>query len=454
MYKIGDVFINGDESARICNQSKWLNLYNGTYIYRKEVDPKTVISMEQLVPVPQTISAINSTLLFGEFPEFDFQDDANNKLIESKLPNTFQSEITSNAEAVSAVGSMWMYWYKSGDDVKRKWYSPSQILYKEDDDGINDVIHFALNSELTLKSNAKKVYDITEWILTNNEMSIEETPGKLHILHYSVTVDASGKITDIKINNPEEITEYDFMPWQRIDNIADFVNGYGRSDYKGLEQLFGDIDNRIDQINSVLDEHADPWIGFPQGFLRNGIYDRSQGKLFEKSGTGTDSDISISQWDARLDSAFEAIDKLIEMVLFSSRISPALAGYVKGGVAESGRALKWRSIATFSMLNSKRRYWEDFFYNFFEMWKKFDEELESVDVEMLLIKWQDGLPLDTSEVVSDTNTAVQGGFMSKLTAIENTQELDPVEAQKELDQINVEAQKSAETSAASNAIVL
>jgi hypothetical protein len=41
--------------------------------------------------------------------------------------------------------------------------------------------------------------------------------------------------------------------------------------------------------------------------------------MFEKSSTGNNDEISVTQWDARLDNAFEMIDKMVEMILFTTQ---------------------------------------------------------------------------------------------------------------------------------------
>jgi hypothetical protein len=440
----GELLINSDEAERIDKQRKWQNLYNGTYIFKKQLDPKTVVSMEQLIPIAQTVSSLNSSLLFGEFPDFDFQDETTNELVWSKLPNNFNSMVTSACELCSAVGEIYLYFYKKDDVVKWTWFSPVNLIVEKDDEGkIESVKYF---KDMKVKDFNRIKYEVKEWELNDQ--------GKLVITDYVVITEKDSTIFMVDKTN-EEVTDWEFIPFIYTTNLHDMVNTYGRSDYKGIEDLFGEIDNRVDQINSVLNDHADPWVALPAGVLgADGRFHRENGKVYEKTVTGTDGDISIAQWDARLDSAFDAVDKMIEMILFTTRISPALAGYQKGGMADSGRALKWRSIATFSMVATKRRYWEDFFYSFFDMWKKIDTELSNVDVYALIIKWQDGLPLDETEEVSNVSQAVNSGIMSKLTAIKRTQELDDKQAQEELGQIGLEAQSEAQIEATSNAIVV
>jgi hypothetical protein len=442
MISKGDIFLDKDTASRIANQTKWQKIYDGSYVFRKQLDKTFYVDMEQLIPIGQTISAINSSLLFGEFPGFDFGDEEINENVIDALPNDFQSDISSACEMVSAVGEMYLYFYVKDGQTKWRWFSPINIkVIKDDKENITAYQYFAIDT--TYKGYDKAKYNVKEWTIE----------GTLVINDYVVLVNKDGTVFSVDKTN-EEKTNLSVLPFLKIENMMDKVNLYGRSDYKGLEQLFAEIDNRIDQINSVLNEHADPWIGLPAGVLdHNGNFRRENGKTYEISSLAGGQSIQIAQWDARLDGAFECVDRMIEMVLFTSRISPALAGYQKGGVADSGRALKWRSIPTYSMVNTKRRYWEDFFYSFFDMLNIIESGL-NLPMEDFKVIWYDGLPQDTTEDVQNVTQLVNSGVMSKLTGIKKTQELKNEEANIELGQIELEAQKGAEIQASSNAIVV
>jgi hypothetical protein len=125
---------------------------------------------------------------------------------------------------------------------------------------------------------------------------------------------------------------------------------------------------------------------------------------------------------------------------------------MKGGVAESGRALKWRMVSTLAMINRKQLYWDDFFFDFFEMLKLIDKDYSTIDPFRLIVRWKDGLPIDSYEIATDIVNQVNANIMSKLTAIKNAQGLDNTSAEKELSQIEVEAQKQADISASSSGI--
>jgi hypothetical protein len=162
------------------------------------------------------------------------------------------------------------------------------------------------------------------------------------------------------------------------------------------------------------------------------------GKMFEQSAVSQQNQITIATWDASLEAAFKSIDTMIELLLFSTRISPALAGYQKGGYADSGRALKWRTVQTWSMVKRKQVAWTVFFNRFFTFWKAMDPELKDVDVTRLIIRWEQGLPFDDEAQTDEIVKLVNAGIMSKLEAIQRAQDLDPDKAQAELDQINAE----------------
>jgi hypothetical protein len=224
----------------------------------------------------------------------------------------------------------------------------------------------------------------------------------------------------------------------------------GKSDYQGKEQLFAEIDNRVDEINHILQEHSEPWTFVPPGVLDNkGNFNRSQGKMIEKAaGTNTNNTVDVMTWDGQLEASFNSIKMMIQLVLFTSRISNPIAGFFfdnSGGQVESGRALKWKSINTNSMITRKRKNWNEAFQTFFTYLFEMDDEFKKTEDFNLRVKWQDGLPLDVDAVVDNVIKQVGAKVLSKKTGIQQINEVSPEKAQTELDQINAEQQQEVTT---------
>ena len=167
--------------------------------------------------------------------------------------------------------------------------------------------------------------------------------------------------------------------------------------------------------------------------------------MIEKA-PGTDNTVDIATWDGQLTAAFDIVEKMISMIFFTSRISSPIAGLEKGGVADSGRALKWRSINTFSAVQRRRVYYEAAHQKFFNFLKRLDPSIKG-DVSDLQMIWRDGIPLDNSQIIDDVTQQVMSQIMSKKTAIMQVQEIDEKAALEEQDQILLENGQSADIEA-------
>lgn len=437
-WKTGDQFFSGYDKARLDQQTKWDQMLDGEYVYILNVGDKNGKlegkTVDPLVPVAGVISEISADLIFGEFPKISWGNDGTDKKIFEAVGRNFKTDILEAATNVSAVGTLLCYLWKTEDQVHYKFLSVRNTLYTLDP--LTGKIKEVRMFEVKVRTENKTIYGVQEHFI--------DFDGKYKVQYYDIEVDKMGEVTKITATQDETVTNFDFLPFVKIDNMRRLNGTLGISDYKGKEQLFANIDDRIDQINYVLTEHADPWIGLPPGVLdANGKFNRKQGKMFEKTSTGTNDEITVTAWDARLDSAFEAIDKMIEMVLFTARISPAFAGYAKGGYAESGRALKWRMVSTLSMVARKRVYWEEFLKEFFDVFFKLSGQFGKLDAYALSIEWQDGLPLDDSEVLENVIKAVNGKIMSRLTGTERCMEINKKDAEIEQARIQFEAQQDA-----------
>jgi len=435
LLELNQRFPNEIEEQRIKVQSSWEKMYHSEYIYNKIIDYRgKQVPIDPLVPIPAIISEINADLLFGEFPKFNFQDETINKLINKMIRNKLESDMLELATYVSAVGTVFWKFFMIDNEINYEFIQGNKVA--EWEEGLKGITNIKFFEELeTDKYNKFTWYIIEEHIYEDDQY---------FILRYKIkvknTTNEIVKIEDIE----REVTGLDFMPIIKVINIGQMNSKIGKSDYQGKEQLFAEIDNRVDQINYVLQENADPWKFLPPGILDpHGRFNKRDGKMVEKA-PGGDNTVDIVTWDASLDAAFRQIEKMIELVFFTCRISSPIAGLEKGGQVESGRALKWRSINTFSNINKKRKYFNKVFYKMFEIISKLDSEYKNIDIDKLIIEWQDGLPLDSREITDNIIRQVQAGILSKLTAIQKINEVDKKEANDELEQIKKEKGDEAE----------
>ncbi len=460
----GSPFPSELEFKRINQQQVWDDMYNGVYHYIRKIivgnDGATEKKQDPLVPLPAIISDITSDLLFGEFPSFVFGKDtqALNEKVSDRLKEwkTYMTDVNSAAAYNSCLGTMFWYLFQMNEQTFYKFIKPMNTIWSEDILGLTKVWFF---HEIDRSRYDRWIdYHIQEHFYNYDDKTYESPildPGKQHaVIEYEIRVknDPTREIKKVKIVKKEIVTGFDFIPIIKIENIKNLNQKNGKSDYQGKEQLFAEVDNNVDQINHILSEHADPWTFIPPGILNeNGQFNRAKGKMIEKApGAQGNNDVDVIAWDGQLEASFNNIKMMIQMILFTSRISNQIAGFFfdkTGGQAESGRALKWKSVSTNSMIVKKRNTWDESFLEFFTMLFKMDKNFKDDDSKDQRTLWKDGLPLDNEAVVKHVVTEVNAQLKSKLKAIQQINEVDEKTAQAELDRINAEADTKANRTA-------
>ena len=193
---------------------------------------------------------------------------------------------------------------------------------------------------------------------------------------------------------------FEYIPNWRLDDEF-----FGISDYADLEGLFDELNNRVSRISRVLDKHESPRLLLPAGMLvedpRNPGRYYIEKEALEAIEVGEDDPKDLPRylvWDAQLEAAFKQIDKLLELAFMISETSPDAFGLQNGGVAESGRALKFRLLRLLAKINRKKLYWDHALKNVLHA----AQYLEAVhgggpDPKDVSIQWADGLPQDPYE---------------------------------------------------------
>lgn len=393
------------------------NLFDGTaklvqLINTKSTHPYLNSEAVQILTLPQTISEKIADLLVGEFPEIEIQEKPETtEIFEDIAKRTrFESRVLEGVTKCSAYGHLFYRAWLDDSKSYFKFIPTEQVLFEENDQ--DEIIELAILAPFFISQN-NQGYIVEHHFIGRIEY---------YILYTSPQDDNRIKaIGSIKDYDPEredeEITNLDYIPIVSIKNLGVGGEKYGRSDYYGKDQLFAEIENTLSMISYVLGENTDPWVMLPTGVIGNmGNFKRSNGKWIEKN--GSEESVDIISWDASLSSAFEQLKELFDKLLFSARLSPALFGRDTGGNLESGRALKWRSVDTFSMLNRKRRYLDPGIKALIKMLmelegNKFD------DKTVIDISWQDGIPNDTEAKAEYYVQLFNAGLCSKRTAIKN-----------------------------------
>lgn len=273
-------------------------------------------------------------------------------------------------------------------------------------------------------------------------------------------------IEDYKEVPDSEETGFPGMLFQFVPNMRTDDEFWGISDYDGMEGIFDELNNRVSRISRVLDKHESPKLILPPGILQEDPY--NPGRWYvekedleaievnpEALGNGQANDLPrYLTWDAQLEAAFKQIDKILELGMMMSETNMDAFGLGKSGMAESGRALKFRLLRTISKINRKKLYFDQALKNILYT-AQFLESIHaggpSPEELEYRIEWQDGLPNDNYEMAQIESLRAGG---SPLTSIESSiRRLDGLRGEgleKELERIKEDESQSRGTSSVSN----
>lgn len=279
------------------------------------------------------------------------------------------------------------------------------------------------------------------------QLENEKIKGELDVSAF--LVDKDGKPLE-----PVVQTKVDDFLIVHIPNYRINTRYFGISDYKDLLSLIFAINKRLTNIDIILDKHGEPILAVPQGVLdENGkIPNKKFGMIEIASGMGQDAvKPEYIVWDAKLESAFSQIEKMVEFLMMFSDTNPAILGLDSGGVAESGRALKYRLLRTLAKKHRKELYYDIGLKRLFYTAQQFAKAngLKCNGVAMKgeavkpVIHWQDGIINDALETLEYEERRLEAGLTTKVDAIATLDSIKIEEAEEKLKKINKEKEESA-----------
>jgi hypothetical protein len=228
----------------------------------------------------------------------------------------------------------------------------------------------------------------------------------------------------------EEPTKLDHIPVFHVPNFRYGSRFWGMSDYEGIESLFEAANNRLTQMDQILDKHAGPKLSIPDSMVNeDGTIRLTSLELIPlKPGEQPPSYLT---WEGQLLAADRQVDRLIELMLILSETSPATLGLDKYGVAESGRALKLRLLRTLAKVNRKRLYYDAALRAALLTAQQFEAVFGKTDYEPAepTIQWADGLPEDMMEQAQIENLRFAAGNTSVESSIRRLDGPDAVEGE-------------------------
>lgn len=182
-----------------------------------------------------------------------------------------------------------------------------------------------------------------------------------------------------------------------VSNITTSDNPFGIDDYADVMPLLEELEMRLTQVGRILNKHADPSMYGDESALEydevSGSYViRGGGSFFPVSEGGKEP--AYLTWDGKLEDNFKAVDQLMEQFFVVTNTSPASFGQLKGGLAESGSALKRLLMATIMKANRLKVRWANTLTQVVEA----SGELQGDSISSIVVEWKESLPEDESEI--------------------------------------------------------
>lgn len=398
------------------------------------------------------MSRVMADMMFGEKISFDFKDKQNQKFADSLIDDNhliaqlYESELA-NSRRGDAVFKMRI------GQLENNPAAESTVIIEE----IPASIYFPTLDVTAARFTPKD--DVLMWTFERNNTIYlhKETHRPGYIFHEIYSYDPN-KRQIIATQNVEEFgfkateeTKVDHSLIFHIPNVRD-GNFFGTSDYKDLEQLFFALNNRITKIDNILDKHSDPILAVPPGVIdEKGQVKKEALNMFEvdNENPGFNKPEYIV-WNANLEWAFKEVDKVVDLLYMFSGIAQASTGYSSdqaGGMAESGRALKFKLLATIRKRNQKIIYYDIALKEMLETaldlgkaWNiKIDGEGVGANTEKPTIDWGDGVLNDTQEMVDEEIKRLEGGISSRADSLVRLDGITPDDAAKKVKEIDSES---------------
>lgn len=227
----------------------------------------------------------------------------------------------------------------------------------------------------------------------------------------------------------------------------------GQDDLTEHRSIFDEINNRLSQIASILDKHADPAMAVPAGVLEvdnngNPVFSVNREKVFEIMGK----DDILPQyvtWNGQLQHAYSELDKLIKYLLMTAEIPEVALGQSDSGTSgSSGTAIRMRMSPLLAKVNRKKQYFDKGLKQVYLV----AQQLETVasteytyEPVTPILQFNDGLPKDAMEEAQIA--AIRTGSkptQSQKSAIMELDGMTEEQAEAEIERINNETAEEVE----------
>ena len=468
MFKDGQYFPSNEHLDRLSKYRKNEALFRGEH-YRAFIDRFTGSEKELLyisINLPSIICKKSADFLFGE--EFRVYSGNGDNTPEQKAFDRFYSDNDLNILTYeSALSNAY-----TGDAFIKIRFGQEfgGMLPKELDKPrvfIENIDPLTVFPEVYKQDKSKiKAYHIAVVHEDDDEESYlyveSHYPSKILYTKYEVTpmlYDAYGEVLQYKIVS--EIKKYRHyvntgVPTHlvvHIPNTAIVGDWGGIDDLTEHHAIIDEINNRLSQIASILDKHADPSMAVPTGLLQEdedgmASFRVAQDKVFEVMGK-EDVIPQYITWDGQLTNAFTELDKLVDLLLTTAEIPSVALGRGESGTSgSSGLAIKWRMNSLLTKINRKRQYYHKGLKQVFIIAQMLENALEIADYQLTtpILQFNDGLPKDAMEQTNIASIRTGGAkTMSQKTAIMMLNNMTEEQAEEEINRIKVEEEEQMAT---------
>lgn len=444
-----------NEKARINNYEIYEKIFLGEHAdafniktqgqFKKELEALRYVA----VNFGGMISKLSADMLFEEFPRISAGDNdefiqeliqknqLETQLYESALENSFRGDAVFRIRAKNKQAII--------EDINPAIYYPEYDEWNVRKEPIAHVLAWKVN--LGEGIDKKPKYGIFQE--RHLKGKIEH---KLFELESDTSLGAELNVTEYMPDIlPEEETGIDDFLVVHIPNYRINSMFFGISDYRDLMALMFAINNRITKVDNILDKHGDPILAVPEGVLdeEGKVSRQSFGVIEVPTSESAGAKPEYIVWDAKLESAFSEIDKLIEFLYITSETSPASLGMDKGGQAESGRALKYKLMRTIAKKHRKELYFDWGIKKILNVAQDFSiaNKLKAGDIspknaEKIEIEWQDGVINDDKEMLDNEITKLDNGLTTTKEAIQRIEGIDEKTAEGKVEIIKKEQKEN------------
>lgn len=267
------------------------------------------------------------------------------------------------------------------------------------------------------------------WI-TNRLFALDGDPGD-----YTYQPDKPVQLTGHRATAAlldEQATGLTRLPIVHVANNRQEDDPFGQSDYVGLMELQGDINDCMSGRSRVRNKLVRPIMYGPhpgEESLVNGQVDIDAMEFWPVN-PGDGAPVGVVTWDASLSAVDSHIDDALQLWAAAAGVELTVVLPPQSGGPVSGRAIKLTQTRTQANVRGKQLYWEPVLSELLSVctelaklpgvklaWQPEDGELRVVGPHEITIGFSDGLPADTTEEISEQVQRVEAGLQSRKRAI-------------------------------------